>query len=110
MDVQMLLTLERPRMSFLLCSARYLVALSGIVLKFQQNELTFLHIDRYTMVLADNVDGRDDLDLIVTTLNGNVFCFSTQSPHHPLKVHKFNSYQTSLLSESVSICLSLVYT
>jgi len=39
----------------------------------------------YTMVLADNVDGGDDLDLIVTTMNGNVFCFSTQSPHHPLK-------------------------
>ncbi|TKV90424.1 hypothetical protein SEVIR_9G028000v4 [Setaria viridis] len=39
----------------------------------------------YTMVLADNVDGGDDLDLIVTTMNGNVFCFSTPSPHHPLK-------------------------
>ena len=38
------------------------------------------------MVLADNVDGGDDLDLIVTTMNGNVFCFSTPSPHHPLKV------------------------
>ncbi|XP_062214102.1 protein DEFECTIVE IN EXINE FORMATION 1-like [Phragmites australis] len=39
----------------------------------------------YTMVLADNVDGGDDLDLIITTMNGNVFCFSTPSPHHPLK-------------------------
>ncbi|KAJ4704507.1 Defective in exine formation 1 [Melia azedarach] len=39
----------------------------------------------YTMVLADNVDGGDDLDLIVTTMNGNVFCFSTPAPHHPLK-------------------------
>lgn len=38
------------------------------------------------MVLADNVDGGDDLDLIVTTMNGNVFCFSTPSPHHPMKV------------------------
>ncbi|KAL6534350.1 Protein DEFTIVE IN EXINE FORMATION 1 [Orobanche hederae] len=37
----------------------------------------------YSMVLADNVDGGDDLDLIVTTMNGNVFCFSTPSPHHP---------------------------
>jgi hypothetical protein len=43
---------------------------------------------RYTMALADNVDGGDDLDLIVTTMNGNVFCFSTPSPHHPLKVEK----------------------
>ncbi|KAL5217736.1 hypothetical protein ABZP36_018420 [Zizania latifolia] len=42
----------------------------------------------YTMVLADNVDGGDDLDLIVTTMNGNVFCFSTPSPHHPLKEWK----------------------
>ncbi|KAM7463991.1 hypothetical protein LguiA_032112 [Lonicera macranthoides] len=39
----------------------------------------------YSMVLADNVDGGDDLDLIVTTMNGNVFCFSTPAPHHPLK-------------------------
>ncbi|KAF6175996.1 hypothetical protein GIB67_032619 [Kingdonia uniflora] len=39
----------------------------------------------YSMVLADNVDGGDDLDLIVTTMNGNVLCFSTASPHHPLK-------------------------
>lgn len=39
----------------------------------------------YSMVLAENVDGGDDLDLIVTTMNGNVFCFSTPAPHHPLK-------------------------
>ncbi|KAL3639439.1 Protein DEFTIVE IN EXINE FORMATION 1 [Castilleja foliolosa] len=39
----------------------------------------------YSMVLADNVDGGDDLDLVVTTMNGNVFCFSTPSPHHPMK-------------------------
>ncbi|KAI3771296.1 hypothetical protein L6452_02458 [Arctium lappa] len=39
----------------------------------------------YSMVLADNVDGGDDLDLIVTTMNGNVLCFSTPAPHHPLK-------------------------
>ncbi|KAJ9548773.1 hypothetical protein OSB04_021316 [Centaurea solstitialis] len=39
----------------------------------------------YSMVLADNVDGGDDLDLIVTTMNGNVLCFSTPAPYHPLK-------------------------
>ncbi|KAI9115933.1 hypothetical protein K1719_012863 [Acacia pycnantha] len=44
----------------------------------------------YSMVLADNVDGGDDhegddVDLIVTTMNGNVFCFQSPSPHHPLK-------------------------
>ncbi|XP_062166288.1 protein DEFECTIVE IN EXINE FORMATION 1 [Alnus glutinosa] len=42
----------------------------------------------YSMVLAENVDGGDDLDLIVTTMNGNVFCFSTPAPHHPLKAWK----------------------
>ncbi|KAM7260320.1 hypothetical protein ACFE04_016061 [Oxalis oulophora] len=46
----------------------------------------------YSMVLADNVDGGDDLDLIVTTMNGNVFCFSTPAPHHPLKAWR-SSYQ-----------------
>lgn len=46
----------------------------------------------YSMVLAENVDGGDDLDLIVTTMNGNVFCFSTPAPHHPLKAWK-SSYQ-----------------
>lgn len=44
------------------------------------------------MVLADNVDGGDDLDLIVTTMNGNVFCFSTPAPHHPLKVSEFGVF------------------
>lgn len=46
----------------------------------------------YSMVLADNVDGGDDLDLIVTTMNGNVFCFSTPAPHHPLKAWR-SAYQ-----------------
>ncbi|TYH54732.1 hypothetical protein ES332_D09G190400v1 [Gossypium tomentosum] len=45
----------------------------------------------YSMVLADNVDGGDDLDLIVTTMNGNVFCFSTPAPHHPLKAWRSNN-------------------
>lgn len=48
-----------------------------------------LNLCRYTLVLADNVDGGDHLDLIVTTMNGNVFCFLTPSPHHPLKVWHF---------------------
>ncbi|KAI5561209.1 hypothetical protein BDE02_16G099000 [Populus trichocarpa] len=45
----------------------------------------------YSMVLADNVDGGDDLDLIVSTMNGNVFCFSTPVPHHPLKAWRSNN-------------------
>ncbi|KAK3445132.1 hypothetical protein EUGRSUZ_B02781 [Eucalyptus grandis] len=49
-------------------------------------------IGEISMVLADNVDGGDDLDLIVTTMNGNVFCFSTPAPHHPLKAWR-SAYQ-----------------
>jgi hypothetical protein len=97
---------------------RYTVSLLGIVLTIQKNELTSLHIDRYTMVLADNVDGGDDLDLIVTTMNGNVFCFSTQSPHHPLKVCNvyscflfvrwyFNSIQISFCVNTLQLKLGL---
>eukprot|EP00258_Populus_trichocarpa_P027422 XP_024443441.1 protein DEFECTIVE IN EXINE FORMATION 1 isoform X1 [Populus trichocarpa] len=47
----------------------------------------------YSMVLADNVDGGDDLDLIVSTMNGNVFCFSTPVPHHPLKAWRSNNQE-----------------
>lgn len=63
------------------------------------------------MVLAGNVDGGDDLDLIVTTMNGNVFCFSTPSPHHPLKVLRFALYSTGrilivLMNLRVFVCIS----
>lgn len=37
------------------------------------------------MVLAENLDGGDDLDLVVTTMNGGVYCFSTAASYHPLK-------------------------
>ena len=87
MAVLMLLTLERPRMPYLLCFARCLISLLGIMYCTSIKSVDCCTLTgRYTMVLADNVDGGDDLDLIVTTMNGNVFCFSTQSPHHPLKV------------------------
>lgn len=86
MAVRMLLTLERPRTPFLICT-RCLISLLGIgyCTSIKWADCCTL-AGRYTMVLADNVDGGDDLDLIVTTMNGNVFCFSTPSPHHPLKV------------------------
>ncbi len=47
------------------------------------------------MVLAENVDGGDDLDLIVTTMSGNVYCFQTPTPHHPLKVRVPTSFDLS---------------
>ncbi|KAE8696532.1 Protein DEFECTIVE IN EXINE FORMATION 1 [Hibiscus syriacus] len=48
-------------------------------------DVVYISETSYSMVLADNVDGGDDLYLIVTTRNGNVFCFSTPAQHHPLK-------------------------
>lgn len=47
--------------------------------------MLFLWECRYSMVLADNLDGGDDLDLVVTTMNGGVYCFSTAAKYHPLK-------------------------
>ncbi|KAL9828082.1 Protein DEFECTIVE IN EXINE FORMATION 1 [Arabidopsis thaliana] len=58
----------------------------------------------YSMVLADNVDGGDDLDLIVSTMNGNVFCFSTPSPHHPLKARS----TPNSICERVLLNISLI--
>ena len=62
------------------------------------------------MVLADNVYGGDDLDLIVTTMNGNVFCFSTPSPHHPLKVGYKFCYDILFIFSNDSIYSSTVNT
>ncbi|XP_044473503.1 protein DEFECTIVE IN EXINE FORMATION 1-like [Mangifera indica] len=53
----------------------------------------------YSMVLADNVDGGDDLDLIVTTMNGNVFCFSTPAPHHPLKAWRSSNQERNNVAQ-----------
>ena len=39
----------------------------------------------YSMVLADDIDGNGQMDLIVSTMNGNVYCFETTAPYHPLK-------------------------
>eukprot|EP00808_Paulinella_micropora_P029977 g51366.t1 len=38
----------------------------------------------YTMVLVEDVMGDGFLDLVVTTMNGNVFCFATEAPARPL--------------------------
>ena len=39
----------------------------------------------YTMVLADDLNADGKLDLLVTTMNGNVYVFSSPAPYHPLK-------------------------
>eukprot|EP00887_Chlorella_sp_A99_P003269 scaffold9.g3269.t1 len=38
----------------------------------------------YTMVLADDLDGNGKLDLLVSTMNGNLYCIATMTPHHAM--------------------------
>ena len=37
------------------------------------------------MVLADDLDNNGRLDLLVATMNGNVYSLETAAPHHPMK-------------------------
>lgn len=39
----------------------------------------------YTSVLIDDVDGTGQLDLVVSTMNGNIYMLGTEAPYHPLK-------------------------
>ncbi|EFJ48005.1 hypothetical protein VOLCADRAFT_117761 [Volvox carteri f. nagariensis] len=39
----------------------------------------------YAAVLVDDIDGDGALELVATTMNGNVYAFETGSPYHPLK-------------------------
>ncbi|CAG9463133.1 unnamed protein product [Pedinophyceae sp. YPF-701] len=39
----------------------------------------------YSMVLADDVDNDGMMDLIVSTMNGNLYCFGTRTPFRPLR-------------------------
>ncbi|KAK9817910.1 hypothetical protein WJX72_004192 [[Myrmecia] bisecta] len=50
----------------------------------------------YGMVLADDLDGNGRMDLLVATMNGNVYCFETPAPYHALRawtsqVHSHNT-------------------
>lgn len=38
-----------------------------------------------SMVLTDDLDNNGRMDLLVSTMNGNVYAFETSSPYHPLK-------------------------
>lgn len=40
---------------------------------------------RRSMVLTDDLDNNGRMDLLVSTMNGNVYAFETSSPYHPLK-------------------------
>eukprot|EP00955_Chlamydomonas_euryale_P036386 350422-Chlamydomonas_euryale.AAC.1 len=37
------------------------------------------------MVLADDLDGNGRMDLVLATMNGNVYALETPSEYHPLK-------------------------
>jgi len=39
----------------------------------------------YAMVLAEDLDSNGRMDLVVSTMNGNVYCFETPVTYHPLK-------------------------
>ena len=39
----------------------------------------------YAAVLVDDLDGDGFLQLLVATMNGNVYCLDTRAPYHPLK-------------------------
>eukprot|EP00668_Euglena_longa_P003228 GGOE01003776.1.p1 GENE.GGOE01003776.1~~GGOE01003776.1.p1 ORF type:complete len:951 (+),score=255.61 GGOE01003776.1:33-2885(+) len=39
----------------------------------------------YSMVLADDLSGNGYMDLVVTTMNGNVYLLNTETKFHPLK-------------------------
>ncbi len=39
----------------------------------------------YSMVLADDLEGDGKLQLLVSTMNGNVYCFDTGARYHPLR-------------------------
>lgn len=39
----------------------------------------------YTQVLADDMTGDGKMDLLVSTMNGNLYCFETSTPYSPLR-------------------------
>lgn len=39
----------------------------------------------YSMVLVDDLNNDGKMDLVVSTMNGNVYVFGSPAPYHPLK-------------------------
>lgn len=39
----------------------------------------------YTQILADDLTGNGRMDLLLSTMNGNMYCFETNTPHNPLR-------------------------
>ena len=44
-----------------------------------------MHARRYTHVLADDLTGNGKMDLLLSTMNGNLYCFETPTPYTPLR-------------------------
>jgi hypothetical protein len=61
----------------------------------------------YSMVLYDDLDNDGFMDLLVSTMNGNVYSFKTRSIYDPLKtwpsqVHAANGFATKLNRQNVA--------
>lgn len=39
----------------------------------------------YASVLADDLDNDGKMDLVLSTMNGNLYCFHSTASYHPLK-------------------------
>lgn len=51
-----------------------------------------------SMVLADDVNGDGFMDLVVTTLNGNVYLIETGGRYHPMKSWTAEVWRKNMLS------------
>lgn len=52
----------------------------------------------YSMVLADDLDNNGHMDLLVSTMNGNVYALETSAVYHPMKAW------TSVVRNAHSAC------
>eukprot|EP01025_Chloroclados_australasicus_P065169 TRINITY_DN8844_c1_g1_i8.p1 TRINITY_DN8844_c1_g1~~TRINITY_DN8844_c1_g1_i8.p1 ORF type:complete len:626 (-),score=88.92 TRINITY_DN8844_c1_g1_i8:375-2252(-) len=50
----------------------------------------------YSMVLADDLTGNGKLDLLVSTMNGNLYAYETPADYHPLRSWQYQSANNQL--------------
>jgi len=59
----------------------------------------------YASVLADDLDNDGKMDLVLSTMNGNVYCFHSAASYHPLKAWPTPvSFCRTLHHASVLLC------
>ncbi|KAL3902977.1 MAG: hypothetical protein SGPRY_011853 [Prymnesium sp.] len=51
-----------------------------------------------TQVLADDLTGNGRMDLLVSTMNGNVYCFETDTPYAPLRAWRSQAQGRNVFS------------